>query len=333
MSRNAMKISLSLSIMTVLLLGYSNCSSPKYEDSGVNPYASISDPDNAIEVSPAGQTVGLNETLQLSVKGGTPPYRFSLVSGGGSIDTYSGIYTASNVDSDAVINVQDVTGKVGQAYVKVSLDASTTLSLSYTPAGTVNVNSQLTLSASGGTAPYTYFMYSGVGSVSSNKYSATSFGTAVIGVRDANQKISTFSISVGSQVPIVTKPIYRLYNSSAKQYLFSKTTTEGTGQGYVLQSSTAAFKVLQGTYLSSAQLLRCYIASNGGRYLTASGSCGAYTNEGSLGVVWTYQAPNSIALYNCFKPSTGSYLSTTDYSTCVNNGYNVQSPVIGYVPQ
>lgn len=337
MSRHAMKISLALSIMTALLLGYSNCSNPKYSDSGANPYASMSSNSNELTISPAGKTIGLNGSVTLSAGGGTAPYRFRLSSGGGSLvpsstDPSEIVYKAPSVDTHAVIEVEDVSGKIRQAVIEVSINASSTLTLSYTPAGAVNINSVLTLAASGGTAPYSYFMYSGVGSISANKYTATSFGPAVIGVRDSVGRTSTFSINVGSSVTIVTKPIYRLYNSNVKQYLYSKSTTAEAKNGYVLNPTTAVFKVLEGTYLSSVQLLRCYIPSNGGRYLSTSGTCGSYTNEGSLGNIWTYAAPNSVPLYNCFKSTTGTYLTTTDYSICVNNGFNVQS-TLGHVPQ
>lgn len=332
MSRHAMKLSLSLSIMGVLLLGYTNCSNPKVDENGSNPYSSMSSSeDNKLQISPAAKTIGLGESFQIAVTGGSKPYRFSLASGGGSIDPNTGVYVGPSIDSDAVVNVEDITGKMGQAVIKVSVNSSSTMTLSYTPAGSVKINSQLTLAADGGVAPYTYFMYSGVGSISGNIFSATSFGTAIIGVRDATQKISTFTINVGSEVTIVTAPIYLLYNSSAKQYLYSKTKTEGTSSGYVLQSSTPTFKVLNGTYLASASLLRCYVASNGGRYLTTAANCGANTNEGSLGYVWTYSASNSVPLYNCFKSSTGTYLVATNTATCTNNGFNVQS-TIGWAP-
>lgn len=332
MSRYAMKISLSLSIMGVLLLGYTNCSSPKVDDSGSNPYSSMSDSeDNKLQIAPSAKTIGLGESLQLAVTGGTKPYRFSLSSGGGSIDPNTGVYVGASIDSDAVINVEDVTGKIGQAVIKVSVNSSSTMTLAYSPTGAVKINSQLTLTAAGGVAPYTYFMYSGVGSISGNVFYATSFGTAVIAVRDSAQKISTFTINVGSDVTIVTAPIYLLYNSSAKQYLYSKTTTEGTGSGYVLQSSSPTFKVLNGSYLASAALNRCYVTSNGGRYLTTATTCGSNTLEGSLGYVWTYSASNSVPLYNCFKSSTGTYLVSTDTATCINNGFNVQS-TIGWAP-
>lgn len=331
MSRKAMKSSLALTIMGLLLLGYTNCSQPKVTDAGTNPYSSGSDQSSSsgMSLSPSGVTISWDEKVKVEATGGVAPYYYRLASGSGYIDYYSGIYFAPSADTEAVIEVSDTAGTVSQTRIYVNLQSSNALRLTYSPS-TVTVNTVVTLSASGGSGQYTYFMVSGVGTIAGNKFNATSFGAATIGVRDSAGAQSTFTINVSSQVSIVTKVIYRLYHSGGKQYLYSATQTEGTSAGFALEG--AAFKLITTQQVSSVALSRCYIASSGGRYLS-TGGCGAYVNEGTLGYIYTYAATGSVPLYNCFKSSTGSYLSTTDYNSCINNGFNVQGSAIGYVPQ
>lgn len=331
MIRKAMKSSLALTIIGVLLLAYTNCSQPKVTDVGQNPYDTLSNASKSgMSLSPANTTISWGQKVQMEVEGGVAPYYYRLRAGGGSIDYYSGLYTAPSIDTDAVIEVEDTAGAVAQTRVFVNLSSSSALSLSHSPAS-LTVGTEATLSASGGTSPYSYFMVSGVGNVSGNKFSASSFGTAVIGVRDATGLQSTFNVQVGSTVTLTTRVIYRLYHATGKQFLFSKTKTEGTSSGFKYEA--AAFNVLTTQPLSSAKLSRCYIASSGGRFLSITG-CGAYTDEGELGYIYTYAATNTVPLYSCFKDSTGTYLFSTDYNSCINNGFNVKgSAPFGYVPK
>lgn len=73
-----------------------------------------------LTVVPAKKNVVTGRTVQFKVSGGTQPYQFYLVSGGGFVDQNTGVYTASSLVETAVeVEVQDSAGQVGYGSVDV----------------------------------------------------------------------------------------------------------------------------------------------------------------------------------------------------------------------
>ena len=60
-----------------------------------------------VEIKSPSPRVRVNERVQLTASGGTPPYRFSLIQGGGVIDESSGVYNAPSTPGAVVIRVID----------------------------------------------------------------------------------------------------------------------------------------------------------------------------------------------------------------------------------
>jgi hypothetical protein len=61
-------------------------------------------------ISPRSVTVTVNGTCIFTASGGTPPYRFTVVSGSGTIDPGTGAYTAPGAPSSDDIQVVDAVG-------------------------------------------------------------------------------------------------------------------------------------------------------------------------------------------------------------------------------
>ncbi len=185
----------------------------------------------------------------------------------------------------------------------------------------------VTLSATGGTAPYSYRLVSGVGSISGNIFNASSFGTAVIGVVDASGAQNTATLSVNSNLAVATTPIYRWYSPAGKRHYFVNSGTASSG--WIVEGMV--FKTLTSQQLSSTTLLRCLIKLNGVTYLSSSGSCGTNQQDASLGYIYLYKAANTTELMSCFHSTLNNYLATTSASECTNGGY-YKLGTLGYVP-
>lgn len=76
-------------------------------------------PGGTLQISPLAVTLGVGATCDFLASGGSPPYSFALVSGGGSVDAGSGLYTAPAFPDSALIQVQDSKGTTSQATATV----------------------------------------------------------------------------------------------------------------------------------------------------------------------------------------------------------------------
>lgn len=320
------KILFSCFFAALLLFGYSNCAKPLESES--NPYAILASGVSTLTLTPAAPSINWGSTIQFFVSGGKEPYSYSILDGSGALNPTTGLFVAPSYNQTSVIQVMDADGNIAQTQVNVYFASNGSLTLNYSPAS-IHIGDTVTLSASGGTAPYTYSLLSGAGSVSGNLYFAAS-GGANIAVRDANGTQSIFYISVDTSLVLSTQVIYRLQYGSGKFHLFSTSSSEGVSGGWVLEGG--AFRVLSAATIGTATLTRCYISTTGVHFLTNTGYCNGYTTEYNLGYVYSYAATNTLELYSCFNNTTGDFISTTNYSECVSNGYSYSSS-LGYVPQ
>jgi hypothetical protein len=112
-----------------------------------------------LTISPDTITLTLNNTFTFSAGGGTPPYSFAMVSGGGSI-TSGGLYTASQVTPELtpdVVMVTDAALTTDTAEITV-----VTLPLQITPTFVnVQFNAGYDFNASGGKPPYVFSILTG----------------------------------------------------------------------------------------------------------------------------------------------------------------------------
>ena len=68
---------------------------------------------------PASADAPVGSTIPFTSTGGTPPYGYIIVSGNGSIDGTTGIYSAPNIPSVDVVRVFDDSGSSDDAQVVV----------------------------------------------------------------------------------------------------------------------------------------------------------------------------------------------------------------------
>jgi len=154
----------------------------------------------ALQISPTSQTTLINTTIAFSESGGVSPYSYSLVSGTGSINSSSGVYTAPGSNGSAVVRVTDAIGNTADAAITVT----TALSISPTST-TLAVNNSTTFSAVGGTGPFTFSRLSGTGSVNATTgvYTApASAGSAVVRVTDSLGATADANVTVNAALTI-----------------------------------------------------------------------------------------------------------------------------------
>ncbi len=171
----------------------------------------------ALTINPTSTVVLANGTVDFSADGGVPPYVFSLISGGGTLDSSTGLYTAPLTVGTATIRVTDKTGKGADATVAIQAFAS---SLTISPAAlSLAVGSNVTFSAIGGTPPYTFAIQTaGSGSPTVNATSGLYVagltpGTDVIRLTDsasgtvtATVTVTTLTSNVDYTVPATSFP-------------------------------------------------------------------------------------------------------------------------------
>jgi uncharacterized delta-60 repeat protein len=198
-----------------------------------------------LSVSPAIQTLGGGASLTLLATGGVSPYTFSIVSGVGSVNSVSGVYTASTNSGMAVVRVTDSSGSNKDVYLTVNGSDST---LAITPTSlTLAANNTFTFSASGGSAPYQYSLISGGGTITAaGKYTAPATAdSTVIKVTDALANFQTVNIQINSSLSLTSNLTQIGTNSS---YTFTATGGVGPFTYSVLSTSGGTIGALSGVY-------------------------------------------------------------------------------------
>ncbi len=156
--------------------------------------------DTPLAISPATVTVPMSGTVIFSATGGQTPYSFTLISGSGTIDTGTGLYTAPATAGTASVRVTDAQVAHSDAAVNITGTAGP-LAISPTSV-TMGPGGSLTFVATGGTAPYLFSLTaSGSGSPSINSstgaYTAgASTGTDTVQVQDALSATANATVTV-----------------------------------------------------------------------------------------------------------------------------------------
>lgn len=165
---------------------------------------SLASTGSGLQINPTVETISPSNQFQFSATGGTPPYQFSVVSGEGTIDSSSGIYTAPGTAGSAQVEVTDATGSVSYATVTVG-GSGTSASLALTPDNqAIAPGEPLQFNVSGGTGPYTFAVVQGGGTINAQTglYTAPSYASTVeVQVKDSStptQQIAFATINVGN---------------------------------------------------------------------------------------------------------------------------------------
>lgn len=145
----------------------------------------VLEPDGSLTTSamylfPMNPSLPTGGTLSFAAGGGSPSYAYSIVSGGGSINSGSGAFTAPNVAGTVVVRATDADGVTATSTVTVYP------ALAISPSSrNLGQSETVGLSATGGVPPYSYALLSGPGSLTGADYTApASYGSAVVVVTD-----------------------------------------------------------------------------------------------------------------------------------------------------
>ncbi|MBC7692707.1 MAG: hypothetical protein H7222_13175, partial [Methylotenera sp.] len=176
---------------------------------------------------PNADTLSPSSQLQFTATGGKPPYVYSLLLGGGSVNPGTGLYTAPPNPGTVVIKVTDSVGTIALSSLLISSSGSggtPSATLSITPTSKVlALNNSVTFSGSGGVTPYAFNIRTGVGYIHpiTGMYTATSVGLAVVRVTDGIGSIAEASV--------VVNPALALNAGSVNLVVNGSTTLSGTG--------------------------------------------------------------------------------------------------------
>jgi hypothetical protein len=106
----------------------------------------------AVSISPSTFTMMTNGTKSFQANGGSGTYTWSMVSGQGSIDASTGVFTAASTNGTTVIRATDSLNNTTTATITVN----STLAISPASKTLLINSSSQTFSATGGVPPYSY---------------------------------------------------------------------------------------------------------------------------------------------------------------------------------
>jgi alpha-tubulin suppressor-like RCC1 family protein len=141
-------------------------------------------------MSPQSKVMAPSASFTFSASGGFPPYSYAVVTGGGSINPTTGLFVAPALQSSTIVRAQDSFGN--EAFAAVS----TTPSMVVTPVDPkVGLGETIAVEVIGGVPPITYTLLAGIGTLTTNFYTAplATTGTAIVRVQD----------NLGSQVDVL----------------------------------------------------------------------------------------------------------------------------------
>jgi hypothetical protein len=217
-----------------------------------------------------------------------------------------------------------------------SYSSAKVFSFSYNPSP-MYVGNSATLYVSGGTAPYTFTLFYGVGSVNGNTFYSGTDGSATIQVSDAAGMTDYYSIYVytpynPSGVTTVQPdffkliPLYRF--SGGGKHFFSTNISEGTAAG--MNYDGPAFNLFTTSTAERVPLYRCYFVAMGAHFVSGDSSCGGNTVEGIYGYANAASTANSLPIYSFYNASY-DYLVTTSYAEGATGAYTYIG-ILGYAP-
>ena len=147
-------------------------------------------------------TLGAGTAQTLTAAGGQTPYVFSIVLGAGSVDSSSGLFTASATAGTTVVEVTDAHGSTAKSSLQIIVVAFVHASAS------VDSGTTTAQSATGGAPPYTYSVLTGGGSINASALFAAPAGPEMVMLKVTDSKGATAQESITVNGPLLpTKPM------------------------------------------------------------------------------------------------------------------------------
>ncbi len=168
-----------------------------------------------VSVTASVPKMAVNNISTLNVVGGVPPYRFSVDSGGGTIDG-AGVYTAPSTVGRYTVQATDSEGNVAS----VSLEVVEALQISPVSLSSVFFEQVKNFSANGGVPPYVFSVVSGGGVIdpATGAFTAKApAGTTKVQVQDSLNNISEIDFSVAPAFVTIASPTEGSYINISNQ--------------------------------------------------------------------------------------------------------------------
>ncbi len=158
-------------------------------------------------------------------------------------------------------------------------------------------------------------------------------------VQDSMRKLhKLFHVSAPTPTPTppaqspTTQDNHRFNNPATGAHFITSSYNEGISANYKYEG--VAFKSFDVSSVAPNLMIiyRCYQRTSARHFVSSNPSCEGFTQEGSLGKIYSTQVLGSSALHRFYNPSTFDYLITVSYlEGSVAFGY-VYEGIIGYVP-
>jgi hypothetical protein len=257
---------------------------------------------NALTLTPGTHSLAVGGTLNLSASGGNPPYTYSIDSGGGSIDSSTGVYTAPGGLGAVVIKVVDSLSQ--EAFSNITLvTALSTTRTNFMHSNGAGVAAPLKTIVSGGVPPYTYTLDSGPGSLDATTgiYTQPSVGgTALISISDSFGNPLNLQVTVSPQI---TNGTINSYASNGSDLYFV-----GSFNAIHPQSFDAGFLEFNPTTKSPAAS-GCFLRSH------VTGTISFVTYAGSdIYLGGSFTEINGVTVQNLAKMNATTCLVDTNFS-------------------
>ena len=159
-----------------------------------------------LTLSSSLQTITPYGTAQFSANGGKAPYYFQVLSGGGTINSSTGYFTAGSSAANIEVGVRDSLETWAYASIVIRTDSVAPAALVLNSSSTsVNTGGTLQFSATGGVPPYTYHVVSGGGTISSTGFytapASSPYSRIDLAVSDSRGTWSYASVSLTQTTP------------------------------------------------------------------------------------------------------------------------------------
>jgi hypothetical protein len=303
----------------------SGCDSPLSSGSSASVDSLSSSASSSLGISSSTSTVAINGNVVFTASGGTKPYTYYLESGEGTINSSTGLFTASAIPGSVEVMVEDAAGNTSYSTITVGDAQDLTLTAA---AYQIAPNATVQLTPSGGTAPYSYYVVSGDGSVSSSgvftapDYETTSeievvdktgyYGTVSIEIVSTALSLNVASLTVtnGEAITLTT-------NGGVAPYTYKLISGGGSISGSVYTAPE---------YVSSVEIQVTDADDNTGTStfnVVASGVTGQFVSATSNSIANSLWEPS-----NLFLGSTTSCYRSITYSSATPS---VEPYIIAYL--
>jgi hypothetical protein len=207
-----------------------------------------------LRILPATASAEEGSTVTFSATYGTPPYTFSVASGGGSINSSTGVFTVPSPGT-SVIKVTDY-----NSYIAYGSITSTVTAVQISPA-TITIGEDLNTTFTGsGTAPYAYSVTSGNGTINSLSGVFTAPSTAetdTVTITDANgytaqATVTILPLAINPSTNVVALNGTTTFTAAYGSTPYTYSVVSGTG---TINSSTGVFTAPTGAETDTVQVV------------------------------------------------------------------------------